>query len=41
MSRHKVRWNKKVRLDAFVMLRDHPHAIWTFPLGDTDYSKPA
>lgn len=27
------------RVDALVMLRDHLHAIWTLPPGDTDYSK--
>ena len=26
------------RVDALVMLREHLHAIWALPLGDTDYS---
>lgn len=26
-------------IEAFVLLPDHLHCIWTFPKGDTDYSK--
>ena len=25
-------------IDAMVVLPDHPHAIWTLPAGDSDYS---
>ncbi|HKV11106.1 MAG TPA: transposase [Thermoanaerobaculia bacterium] len=31
------RWPFKI--DAFVLLHDHLHAIWTLPEKDTDYSK--
>ncbi|HKV12108.1 MAG TPA: transposase, partial [Thermoanaerobaculia bacterium] len=27
------------RIDAFVLLKDHLHALWTLPSGDTEYSK--
>lgn len=27
------------RIDAFVLLKDHLHALWTLPPGDTEYPK--
>ncbi|WP_051459752.1 hypothetical protein [Methylomicrobium lacus] len=30
--------NGPFTIDAIVILPDHLHAIWTLPVGDTDYS---
>ena len=34
----KVKQKYSFRIDAFVVLPDHLHAIWTLPEGDDDYS---
>lgn len=34
----KVRKNLPFSIDAWVLLPDHLHCIWTLPPGDTDYS---
>jgi len=34
----KVRSARPFHIDAWVVLPDHMHAIWTLPPGDTDYS---
>ena len=34
----KVRTRRPFRIDAWVVLPDHMHAVWTLPLGDSDYS---
>ena len=34
----KVRRNLAFSIDAWVLLPDHLHCIWTLPPGDTDYS---
>ncbi|SRR6266571_495879 len=34
----KVRANLPFSIDAWVLLPDHLHCIWTLPPGDTDYS---
>jgi len=36
---NKVKNNHPFILDAFVVLPDHLHAIWTLPIGDNDFSK--
>ena len=36
---NKVKNNHPFILDAFVVLPDHLHAIWTLPTGDNDFSK--
>ncbi|MDH5517484.1 MAG: transposase [Gammaproteobacteria bacterium] len=36
---NKVKNNHPFILDAFVVLPDHLHAIWTLPVGDNDFSK--
>jgi len=36
---NKVKNNHPFILDAFVVLPDHLHAIWTLPEGDNDFSK--
>ncbi|WP_028301580.1 REP-associated tyrosine transposase [Oceanospirillum beijerinckii] len=39
--RESVRWVKRRRpfyIDAWVVLPDHIHAVWTLPEGDADYS---
>jgi putative transposase len=33
-----VRSESPFSIDAFVLLRDHLHAMWTLPAGDADYS---
>lgn len=33
-----VRARRPFRIDAWVVLPDHMHAIWTLPAGDADYS---
>jgi putative transposase len=33
-----VRTERPFRIDAWVVLPDHMHAIWTLPDGDSDYS---
>ena len=33
----RVQWS--FQIDAFVLLPDHLHALWTLPAGDADYSK--
>lgn len=33
-----TRREKPFRIDAWVVLPDHIHAIWTLPAGDADYS---
>jgi putative transposase len=33
-----VRTERPFRIDAWVVLPDHMHAIWTLPEGDSDYS---
>jgi putative transposase len=33
-----VRERRPFHIDAWVVLPDHMHAIWTLPTGDTDYS---
>ncbi len=35
---HKTRSERPFCCDAFVVLPDHLHAIWTLPTGDADYS---
>jgi putative transposase len=34
----RTRGRHPFRIDAFVVLPDHIHAIWTLPEGDTDFS---
>jgi putative transposase len=34
----KVRLNQPFHLDAWVVLPDHIHCVWTLPEGDADYS---
>jgi putative transposase len=34
----KTRQSQPYRIDAFVVLPDHLHAIWTLPPGDADFS---
>ncbi|MBT0962862.1 transposase [Denitromonas sp. IR12] len=34
----KVRTRRPFHIDAWVVLPDHKHAVWTLPLGDSDYS---
>ena len=39
--RHSIRWVKERHpfgIDAWVVLPDHMHAVWTLPEGDADYS---
>jgi putative transposase len=39
--REATRWTQRrhpFRIDAFVVLPDHIHAIWTLPEGDADFS---
>ncbi|GHC62152.1 REP-associated tyrosine transposase [Neogemmobacter tilapiae] len=33
-----VRADRPFRIDAWVILPDHMHAVWTLPEGDADYS---
>ncbi|MES2534807.1 MAG: transposase [Pseudomonadota bacterium] len=33
-----VRARRPFHIDAWVVLPDHMHCVWTLPLGDTDYS---
>jgi putative transposase len=33
-----ARRNHPFTIDAWVLLPEHPHCIWTLPLGDADYS---
>ena len=35
----KVKQSHSFHIDAFVVLPDHLHAIWTLPEGDSDFSK--
>ena len=35
---HLTRKERPFRCDAFVVMPDHLHAIWTLPDGDADYS---
>jgi len=34
----KVRATRPFHIDAWVVLPDHMHAVWTLPPGDADYS---
>jgi putative transposase len=34
---HRVRLARPFRIDAFVILPDHLHAVWTLPDGDDDF----
>ena len=34
----KVRARRPFHIDAWVVLPDHMHAVWTLPVGDSDYS---
>ncbi len=36
----RVRDERPFLMDAFVLLPDHLHCIWTLPRGDADYSSP-
>ncbi|OOV87447.1 REP-associated tyrosine transposase [Oceanospirillum linum] len=41
LLRSSVRWVKKrypFQIDAWVVMPDHMHAVWTLPEGDSDYS---
>lgn len=41
LLRESVRWvkqRKPFRIDAWVVLPNHLHAVWTLPENDTDYS---
>ena len=37
-SVHKVKRARPFNIDAWVVLPDHMHAVWTLPNGDCDYS---
>ncbi|MBK9217640.1 MAG: hypothetical protein RJA63_1087 [Pseudomonadota bacterium] len=37
-SVRKVKLQRPFQIDAWVVLPDHLHAVWTLPSGDTDYS---
>src|SRR5438105_1046196 len=37
-SVEKVRSRHPFEVDAYVILPDHPHTIWTLPEGDTNFS---
>jgi len=36
---HEARKRLPFKIDAFVLLPDHLHAIWNLPVGNNDYSK--
>ncbi|MFW6123161.1 MAG: REP-associated tyrosine transposase [Thermodesulfobacteriota bacterium] len=36
---HRVRLEHPFTIDAWVLLPDHMHCIWTLPCGDADFSK--
>jgi putative transposase len=41
LLREATRWTRQrytFQIDAFVVLPDHIHAIWTLPVGDSDFS---
>ena len=37
----KVKAMHPFHIDAMVILPDHLHALWTLPMGDSDYPKPS
>lgn len=39
MAIRSVRRDAPFHIDAWVLLPDHLHCIWTLPLGDSDYAK--